>query len=88
MGEEGGNGEGTGEGGHKSGNIVFRTVVIRYTQKGGDRCERFQKKGGGLEMLHGETQMSIPPKYKEDCSSLDTVATEARRLPNHLDPIS
>ena len=40
--EEGGDGEGAGEGGDaKSSNLSFRTAVIRYTQKGGDRCTRY-----------------------------------------------
>ena len=36
-GGRGGNGGGWG---HKRGNIFFRSDVIRYTQKGGDRCAR------------------------------------------------
>ena len=30
------------------------------------------------EMLHTETQMSIPPKYQQDCSAPDTVAAGAQ----------
>ena len=41
RGQGGGGRGGSGGGwGHKSGSIVFRTDVIRYTQKGGGRCAR------------------------------------------------
>ena len=33
---------------------------------------------GNHEMLHAETQMSIPPKYQEVCNSPDTVVTVAQ----------
>ena len=36
---------------------------------------------GSHEMLHAETQMSIPPKYEQDCNSLDTVPAGAQASP-------
>jgi hypothetical protein len=52
------------------------SVVIRYTQKAGNRCTRYSYNSGNrlkLKIYSGNPK-SIPPKKQRSCSALGTVA--------------
>ena len=71
VGEEGGDGEGAGEGGDtKAGASPLELPSLD--------THRREVAGAQGEMLHAETQMSIPHKYEQACSAPDTVAAGAQ----------
>ena len=80
--EEGGDREGTGEGGDtKVGASPLELPSLDTHRREVTGAQGVKGESRNVTRKHVDTQMSVLPKYEQDCRSLDTVVTDVQASP-------